>query len=1124
MGIVDLKENKQDGRYAVEVVRDLERAKQFKAKMTEAIDKLKADIEEKTKDIAPAEEKVISAANEYNAEILVLQDRAVILEQMKDDLEVKQNTVTGLQTQLNIKSQEKQSIEDALTNPGLTPEQIADLQAQLAIVNDQIDDLTDQLNALNADIADTVARIEELQDPKKQLKKVNELTEKFLEIAAERDKIKNEILFLDLSKTAKEKRLTEYEAIINEVDARDIWCVDYETTLEPVQDAENHLVSIEINDDPTLILLAPRTYTPTGEDVDELTTIVSTKQAEFNKLDVQFDAYEVDLESANARVDEKRQEILDERAFITTIPIDTSKAERERLILESNARLKILEEQFIHLAGTAVAITDKLNSLQAKKSLLAQVISRLGNERNKLSAVLSSVSGILVPEIDAYTTQLQPTQSSGPSAVFYNKALLPGYQKWFPTFRIGTITAIDGDLCNVSLDDATSSQQKLDINQQKSLVNVPIKYGNCNGAVFEVGDNIVVEFKGRDATKPVVIGFQDHPRACGGIVVLPSSGDAPNGWGKPLKDSEGILINPPLGSAGGSDPQYVFTFTAPPDSIPRIVRNIPQSLGGNCHNSGDKLISWDGPFGFNIAPPVLRKSLHFNPITEIPGYETQLSDIGVINGNAESVAVFTRFSNKLYEGGKEKTVAPGEVLGASYFGTSLVCVVSISRLKDAIYVLSNNNQWELVGDIDFVESPGQFICNRNHCYWFSESGDSIVSHITSIEQPNAWVLIPRVKLKKSQIDDTILIDFIAIEQRLNCFQFTEQTVSDKSISDVEYDSNNEPAMDYQQTYTQNVAGNSVILLGIGYFGDIEKEITVRVINHNYSSTASGVSGGRVPVPEFDSYTLQSSSVCSANINIEYRYELSDFNGTKTICTKTLTGQSTGIFAQSGFSGLTKSFTENLSYLLNEINLTYFNIDKEFHVYVNTVTDWSLERIKATNGLVSKTKNISKQILLYTSNKDDPVVIYDDTYFDSTSSPINHPAEVFLRWRTIIGHSPRLGENFVYSIFPHFKNATASFVGDIYIYDEYRAHRLTGCVDKHGNGVFQFKTEVLFFLTGMVDELTTQTYGEFYDSVILPKDYTVQSLTEATGDNPRLANINILFQNDEINNYSQIFAM
>jgi hypothetical protein len=101
-----------------------------------------------------------------------------------------------------------------------------------------------------------------------------------------------------------------------------------------------------------------------------------------------------------------------------------------------------------------------------------------------------------------------------PAAAFYNLAMLPGWQKWKPTYRYGTITAIDGDTATLTLEAVTSTQQSLGVNQTSTLTNVPIEYMSCNGAAFEVGDEVLVKFTGQDWASPKIIGFKDNPVAC----------------------------------------------------------------------------------------------------------------------------------------------------------------------------------------------------------------------------------------------------------------------------------------------------------------------------------------------------------------------------------------------------------------------------------------------------------------------------------------------------------------------------------------------------------------------------------------------------------------------------------
>jgi hypothetical protein len=110
---------------------------------------------------------------------------------------------------------------------------------------------------------------------------------------------------------------------------------------------------------------------------------------------------------------------------------------------------------------------------------------------------------------------LEAVRIQTPAQAVYNWAMLPGWQKWMPTYRIGTITSISGDFCDVTLDAAKSPAQNLDVNQTQELTNVPIEYMTCNGGAFEEGDRVVVEFQGHDWSSPRVIGFEKEPQKCG---------------------------------------------------------------------------------------------------------------------------------------------------------------------------------------------------------------------------------------------------------------------------------------------------------------------------------------------------------------------------------------------------------------------------------------------------------------------------------------------------------------------------------------------------------------------------------------------------------------------------------
>ena len=111
-----------------------------------------------------------------------------------------------------------------------------------------------------------------------------------------------------------------------------------------------------------------------------------------------------------------------------------------------------------------------------------------------------------------------------PEQAFLNAAILPGWQKFKPTYRRATITALDedADTASVQFIDDVSSAQKLGINRYPSLDGVPVKYMACDAAAFEVGDKCLVRFKGQDWSFPEVAGFVTNPRPCSPEFVLVS--------------------------------------------------------------------------------------------------------------------------------------------------------------------------------------------------------------------------------------------------------------------------------------------------------------------------------------------------------------------------------------------------------------------------------------------------------------------------------------------------------------------------------------------------------------------------------------------------------------------------
>jgi len=161
---------------------------------------------------------------------------------------------------------------------------------------------------------------------------------------------------------------------------------------------------------------------------------------------------------------------------------------------------------------------------------------------------------------------------TGPQA-FFNAAILPGWQKHKPTYRAGTIAALNRSLdqADVDLDPAKSSAQQLDINRSESLSAVPVQYMTCNASAFEVGDRVVVEFQGQSWDQPRVIGFVERPKRCERIVISRTGSRIETKWsdvfgwydvGVPY-NAEWMLFDPATGETSLWGERLADNYTEP---------------------------------------------------------------------------------------------------------------------------------------------------------------------------------------------------------------------------------------------------------------------------------------------------------------------------------------------------------------------------------------------------------------------------------------------------------------------------------------------------------------------------------------------------------------------------------
>ena len=195
-----------------------------------------------------------------------------------------------------------------------------------------------------------------------------------------------------------------------------------------------------------------------------------------------------------------------------------------------DANLLSLEKRKQQLEAQAAAIEADTRAVWC-----ADLTTTLTGEHPTLEVNGTSDHAILMPGTmpTEYTGDLAPVISMTVAQAAFNFAIHPGWQRWTPTFRVGTITALSvaQDTADVALDPAQGRYQGLAINEAETLTGVPVAYMTCNAAAFDVGDEVVVMLQGQDWADPVVIGFKEEPQPCECILVISTpSGDEAFAW------------------------------------------------------------------------------------------------------------------------------------------------------------------------------------------------------------------------------------------------------------------------------------------------------------------------------------------------------------------------------------------------------------------------------------------------------------------------------------------------------------------------------------------------------------------------------------------------------------------
>lgn len=277
------------------------------------------------------------------------------------------------------------------------------------------------------------------------------------------------------------------------IETKPVWCVDY------TEDGTGEVGTIDINGETDITLIAPGCRQWRAGDGKVST---ETKNAAIAKITAKQGQLSKRITDLNTQIDAEtaKESILKAELDYAHIAYNTAPPELKQARAND---VSIAAEKF----QAQIAVVRRLKSRKVQTQSLQVEEARKLDAWNAKEASDSPVYG---DGAMRHAITMSPEQS------FLNRAIMPGWQRFMPTYRWGTITALDkdADTCSVSLASATSSQQSLNINQVSSLSNIPVVYMNCNAKAFEEGDEVVIEFESQDWSKPRVIGFLSGPKPC----------------------------------------------------------------------------------------------------------------------------------------------------------------------------------------------------------------------------------------------------------------------------------------------------------------------------------------------------------------------------------------------------------------------------------------------------------------------------------------------------------------------------------------------------------------------------------------------------------------------------------
>lgn len=218
------------------------------------------------------------------------------------------------------------------------------------------------------------------------------------------------------------------------------------------------------------------------------------------------------------------------------------------LAREAERRLATLQAEYLSVISREAELTRLKNSLDTPvmawcadyTEALSGTVATLevpGEVNPRIGGGLNIRPGFLTHAAwEAQYGKVQMGTALSPACFAWNLTMLMPWMKWMPLWRYATVTGRTGVTLDVSLAPIISKASSYLAHQTDfntpwvgSMTGVQVEYMTCGAAVFEIGDEVIVEFRREgegplEYYEPFVIGFKQEPKLCAPLLL------AENDW------------------------------------------------------------------------------------------------------------------------------------------------------------------------------------------------------------------------------------------------------------------------------------------------------------------------------------------------------------------------------------------------------------------------------------------------------------------------------------------------------------------------------------------------------------------------------------------------------------------